>query len=51
MFTYANNFNQDISRWNVSNVENMSQMFYGANSFDKSINNWDVSNVKYEFNV
>jgi surface protein len=38
-------FNGDISRWNVSNVTNMSHMFYGANSFNQPIGDWDVSNV------
>ena len=34
----------DISRWNVSNVKNMSHMF-AISSFDGDISNWDVSNV------
>ena len=34
----------DISRWNVSNVKNMSHMF-SISAFDGDISNWDVSNV------
>ena len=34
----------DISDWDVSNVENMGQMFY-ASSFNGDISDWDVSNV------
>ena len=34
----------DISRWNVSNVKNMSHMF-AISAFDGDISNWDVSNV------
>ena len=29
MFAYSE-FNNDISKWNVSNVKNMSEMFYGS---------------------
>jgi surface protein len=45
IFMYANKFNGDISKWNVSNVENMSDMFYYSD-FNGDISNWDVSNVK-----
>ena len=38
-------FNGDISEWNVSNVKNMSGMFWACKSFDKDISNLDVSNV------
>ena len=39
-------FNDDISRWDVSNVTNMKAMFCGARSFNQPIGGWDVSNVK-----
>lgn len=39
------NFNGNISKWNVSNVTNMSFMFSGAKKFNHPLNNWDVSNV------
>ena len=35
-----------IETWDVSNVLDMSCMFYGAKSFNQSLNNWNVSNVK-----
>tara|TARA_B100002052_G_scaffold292273_1_gene313589 strand:+ start:678 stop:1211 length:534 start_codon:yes stop_codon:yes gene_type:complete len=38
-------FNEDISKWNVFNVTDMSWMFYGAENFNQPLNNWDVSNV------
>ena len=38
-------FNGDISRWDVSNANNMSCMFYGCESFNQDISSWDVSNV------
>ena len=38
-------FNQDISSWDVSNVTNMTRMFYKTNAFNQPIGNWDVSNV------
>ena len=34
-----------IETWDVSNVLDMSCMFYGADSFNQSLNNWNVSNV------
>ena len=37
-------FDGDISEWNVSNVTNMSGMFY-ASPFTGDISSWDVSNV------
>ena len=38
-------FNGDISRWDVSNANNMSCMFYGCESFNQDISSWDVSTV------
>ena len=47
MFSYNRSFNQDISNWNVSNVTNMSYMFYECKKlkYDKSFDKWNVSNV------
>ena len=45
--TYTINFsdfNGDISQWDVSNVEDMSNMFEGS-KFNGNISKWDVSNV------
>lgn len=44
------NFNGDISEWDVSNVESMSDMFNGS-KFNRDISNWDVKNVKYMLNM
>ena len=38
-------FNQDISSWDVSNVTNMFNMFTGATSFNQPIGDWDVNSV------
>ena len=38
-------FSGDISKWNVSNVTNMREMF-AHSKFDGDISKWDVSNVK-----
>jgi surface protein len=35
-----------IGNWDVSNVTDMSAMFYGATNFNGDISNWDVSNVQ-----
>ncbi len=39
------NFNGDISKWNISKVEIMFEMFF-ASEFKQDISKWDVSNVK-----
>lgn len=49
---YGFNFNGNISKWNMSNVETMEGMFYGS-EFNGNISKWDVGNVKnmsYMFN-
>ena len=38
--------NIDVSEWNVSNVKNMSHMFYDCMKFDCDLSNWNVSKVK-----
>ena len=37
--------NIDISEWNVSNVKDMTLMFYKCEKFNCYLGNWDVSNV------
>ena len=37
-------FNGDISKWDVSNVINMTGMFENSN-FNRDISNWNISNV------
>ena len=39
-------FNQDISNWDVSNVDIMTGMFSSATSFNQPIENWNVSKVR-----
>ena len=43
------NFNQDISAWDVVSVTNMSSMFNKSYSFNQDLNDWDVSNVTNMF--
>ena len=38
--------NFDVSEWNVSNVTNMSHIFYDCKKLNCDLSNWDVSNVK-----
>jgi len=34
-----------LDRWDVSNVKNMTRMFYYASSFNMDLSTWDVSSV------
>ena len=43
--SFYHQFNDDIKSWDLSNVTDMSFMFYSANSFNQDIGVWDVSNV------
>jgi surface protein len=38
-------FNEDISRWDVSNVKSMENLFWHCSLFNQPLGNWDVSNV------
>ena len=44
MFQYSA-FNKDIGNWDVSNVTNMSYMFFQASAFNQNISGWCVSNI------
>ena len=45
MFNGSLSFNQDLGKWDVSNVETMKGMFSNDTSFNKYIGKWDVNNV------
>merc|ERR1712032_191570 len=45
MFDGATDFNQDLSKWDVSRVINMEGMFNYAKSFNQDLSKWDVSRV------
>ena len=45
MLMSIEDFNQDLSSWDVSSVTNMNYMFQGASNFNGNIENWDVSSV------
>jgi len=41
----AENFNDDISAWDTSNVWRMQHMFHGAKQFNQPIGDWNVAKV------
>ena len=41
----------EISKWDVSNVEDMDYMFYRCKKFNSNLNNWDVSKVKKMYSM
>ena len=43
---FDEDFNQDLSAWDVSNVTNMYGMFSYAQNFNQDLSAWDVSNVR-----
>nr|WP_307917240.1 BspA family leucine-rich repeat surface protein [Mycoplasmopsis bovis] len=45
-FSYAENFNQDLSNWKTSKVTDMSVTFFNAKKFNSPLNKWDTSNVE-----
>jgi surface protein len=48
LFLCVEDFNQPIGNWDVSNVTDMSYMFYGecaSHLFNQNISQWNVSNV------
>ena len=45
IFMDAATFNADLSKWDVSSVQDMHGMFWDAASFNADISNWDVSSV------
>merc|ERR1719174_3194287 len=45
MFVSAGSFNGDISKWDVSSVEQMDHMFRRTISFNCDLSKWDVSSV------
>ena len=45
MFAYCSSFDQPLSRWDVSRVANMKDMFYGCERFNQSLSRWEVANV------
>ena len=45
MFFDAKFFRGDISKWDVSNVRDMSGMFMGAKGFNSDLSKWEVSRV------
>ena len=45
LFWQTKAFNQNISDWDTSKVEDMSYMFNGAEVFNQPLNSWDTSSV------
>jgi hypothetical protein len=47
LFSNFHNFNEDLSGWNVSHIENMKHMFSRCRSFTgRGLSNWNVHSLK-----
>lgn len=46
MFSEANVFNTDVSRWNVSRAKDMDAMFQNTSIWNDDLSAWDVSRVQ-----
>jgi len=46
MFSGASSMDEDISAWDVSNIEDFQGMFANATSFNQDIGEWNVSSAK-----
>ena len=44
-FEWHSSFNGFLDRWDVSNVKNMTRMFYSAYNFNGDLSTWDISSV------
>jgi len=47
MFQFNTAFNQDISSWNTSSVNNMIRMFEGATAMNQDLSGWSVNGVTF----
>ncbi|MCL6267059.1 BspA family leucine-rich repeat surface protein [Flagellimonas myxillae] len=47
MFSYCGSLkgNATFNAWDISNIDNLTQVFYVCSQFNADISNWDVSNV------
>lgn len=45
LFYFCSSFNDDLSRWDTSQITDMSTMFHSALAFNQNIGNWDVGKV------
>lgn len=43
MFFSASSFNQNLSKWDVSNVSYMGSMFSEATAFNQDLSSWNLS--------
>ena len=43
----------DISKWNIKNLKNISQMCFGCSSLEKypNLSNWDSTNIEFKTDV
>ncbi len=46
MFKECIKFNEDISKWDMSDVYNMVEMFYNCENFDKDISGWNLKSAE-----
>lgn len=46
MFANQKKFNQDLSTWDVSLIDNMDKMFFGTVDYNQDLSKWNVKRIK-----
>ena len=49
MFLNCHKFNSDLSKWNVSKVVDMENMFAYCENFVQDLSGWDTSNARFKY--
>ena len=51
LFCVMHDFNGKINKWDVSNVKDMSGMFWYANFFNQPLDSWQVNSFPFKEDI